>query len=554
LPDRAVWSGPKERKTVMATNYAKHLQAVPQTVKAKASQVKNNAGGFTFALDVWKQMDRFLILGCDGGSYYASEREMTIDNALSVEACLNEDGLRAVARIVEISDAGRAPKNDPAIFALALASAHANPATRKAALEALPRVCRTGTHLFHFAQAAENFRRWGRGLRRAVAGWYNDMPADRLAVQVTKYRQRDGWSHRDLLRLAHPSGVTPEHNAIFRWVAGEGSRALIADTKKGKAPRAEDLPGYIFGFERLQAAEDKREVVKLIRQFSFTHEMLPTVWKNEVEVWDALLEAMPQTALIRNLAKMTAVGLLKPMSKQARRAAAMIADERRLRQARVHPLSVLAALKVYEQGHGEKGALTWKPEREIVDALNEAFYLAFKAVEPTGKKHLLAIDVSGSMTCGNIAGMPGINPRIGSAAMAMVTARVEPTWHAVGFSHELLPLAISPRQTLQQVISTINGMAMGGTDCAAPMLYAIKNRIEVDTFVVYTDNETWFGGVHPFQALKQYRQAMGRPAKLIVAGMTATKFTIADPSDHGMLDVVGFDSAAPAVMAAFSRD
>jgi 60 kDa SS-A/Ro ribonucleoprotein len=72
--------------------------------------------------------------------------------------------------------------------------------------------------------------------------------------------------------------------------------------------------------------------------------------------------------------------------------------------------------------------------------------------------------------------------------------------------------------------------------------------------VVYTDNETWFGGVHPFQALKQYRQAMGRPAKLIVAGMTATKFTIADPSDHGMLDVVGFDSAAPAVMAAFSRD
>jgi 60 kDa SS-A/Ro ribonucleoprotein len=38
-----------------------------------------------------------------------------------------------------------------------------------------------------------------------------------------------------------------------------------------------------------------------------------------------------------------------------------------------------------------------------------------------------------------------------------------------------------------------------------------------------------------------------------VVGMTATEFTIADPSDAGMLDVVGFDAAAPAVMADFSR-
>ena len=45
----------------------------------------------------------------------------------------------------------------------------------------------------------------------------------------------------------------------------------------------------------------------------------------------------------------------------------------------------------------------------------------------------------------------------------------------------------------------------------------------------------------------------GRRAKLIVVGMTATKFTIADPSDPGMLDVVGFDAAAPRVMADFAR-
>jgi 60 kDa SS-A/Ro ribonucleoprotein len=85
------------------------------------------------------------------------------------------------------------------------------------------------------------------------------------------------------------------------------------------------------------------------------------------------------------------------------------------------------------------------------------------------------------------------------------------------------------------------------------MVWATRNKVPVDTFVVYTDNETWAGKVHPFQALAEYRHRMGRQAKLIVVGMTATNFTIADPSDAGMLDVVGFDTAAPQVMADFAR-
>ena len=58
--------------------------------------------------------------------------------------------------------------------------------------------------------------------------------------------------------------------------------------------------------------------------------------------------------------------------------------------------------------------------------------------------------------------------------------------------------------------------------------------------------------MHPYQALRAYREKMGIAAKLAVVGMTATKFTIADPHDAGMMDFVGFDSAAPAVLASFA--
>ena len=45
-------------------------------------------------------------------------------------------------------------------------------------LAALPAVARTGTHLFLFAGYVEQFRGWGRGLRRAVADWYVSKPVD----------------------------------------------------------------------------------------------------------------------------------------------------------------------------------------------------------------------------------------------------------------------------------------------------------------------------------------------------------------------------------------
>ncbi len=73
----------------------------------------------------------------------------------------------------------------------------------------------------------------------------------------------------------------------------------------------------------------------------------------------------------------------------------------------------------------------------------------------------------------------------------------------------------------------------------------------VDAFVVLTENETRFGGEHPSEALLRYRDKTSIAVKLIVVAMTSNGFSIADPEDAGMLDVVGFDAATPQVMADF---
>ena len=87
-------------------------------------QVENSAGGYVYPVSIWTNLDRFLILGTEGGSYYAKEQDLTKENVDSVKQCIAEDGVQVVERIREISVSGRAPKNDPALYALALAFTH----------------------------------------------------------------------------------------------------------------------------------------------------------------------------------------------------------------------------------------------------------------------------------------------------------------------------------------------------------------------------------------------------------------------------------------------
>ncbi len=545
------------------TNYVQHVVNTPQTEPADPAQQPNNAGGYSFTLDCWKRLDRWLILGSDGGTYYVSERKLTRANAAVVEECLRQDGPRTVARIAEISNAGRAPKNDPAIFALALAASHADPKTRAAALAALPVVCRIGTHLFHFAEAVNALRGWGRGLRKAVGNWYLNRTAKDAAFQLVKYQQRDGWSHRDLLKLCHVSGGSAAHQAAFRWAVNERSLAQ-REVKRRKSDGSVSVelqgafdpavvPELLTGYEELLKTEKPADVVKLIERYRFTHEMIPSQHKNSPDVWKALLLHMPLGALVRNLGKLTAVGVIAPLSIGGAWVSMRVGNREEIHKARLHPIALLSALRVYSQGHGDKGSLTWKPDQRVVDALDEAFYMAFDAITPTNKALLLALDVSGSMGC-SVAGVAGLTARDICAAMAMATARTEPNHHFVAFSSTLVDFNVSPKQRLDDVIKKMDAMPFGGTDCSAPMVAAAKQKWGVDAFVTLTDSETWAGNVHPHTALKKYRQESGRHAKMVVIGTTATDFSIADKSDPGSLDVVGFSTDTPQVISDFVRE
>lgn len=527
-------------------DYSKHI-AAPQSeaiAGREADMARNSAGGFSFKLDRWAQLERFLVLGTEGGTFYAGERKLTRENAEVVLACAKEDGPRAVATIVRFRRENRAPKANTLLFALAVCAKMAGKDAATAANAVVSEVCGTAAHLFGFLKYVKALGGTGSGTRRAIARWYNGRDPAALAYQVAKYRSREGWTHRDALRVGHVVPATPEHNDVLAYVAGKAE----ADPSK---PHMELLRAAEIAAE----ATAPDEVISLIHDFRLPWECIPSELMKSPEVNEALLQGMPMTATVRQLGRMTAVGLLKPMSATAKTVIDRLSDADAVRKSRMHPIQVLAALSTYSNGQGARGSLTWDVNQAIVDALDGAFYASFGSVEPTGKRTYLAIDASASMGWGDIAGVPGLTPAMAAAAMCMVTARTEAkgSFHVAAFSDQMIPVAITPNQRLDTAMKIIGDVNWGGTDCALPMLDALENGIEADTFVIYTDGETWAGAVHPCEALKRYRRETGIPAKLVVVGMTSTGFTIADPADAGMIDVVGFDTAAPQVISDFAR-
>lgn len=520
----------------------------------------NAVGGTdTFAVSDTTRLNRFLILGAEGGSFYATEPELTLDNAAAVARLIGAGyGPWVVAQVVDVSVNGRAAKQNPSLFVLAMAARLGDLETRRAAYAAVAQCCRIPTHLFTligYIEATRAASGWGRGLRRAVAAWYNSRgtPA-RLAHAVTKYRAREGWSHRDVLRLAHVTPASAGTGLVLRYAA-KGWDA-VQDPELRSDPAAACAYAFLAAVEEAPRADVPR-LVELIATHRLAREHLPTTALSSVAVWRALLEApMPMTAMLRNLGKMTAIGLFYPFVdgrlvrvEETDTVCARLRDREALRQARVHPFSVLLALYTYKRGAGILGSLTWTPVPEIVAALEDAFHRSFGSVEPAGCRFVVAIDVSGSMTYSHVLGSPCITPRVAAAALALQLIKTEPRTVTVAFDSEIVPLGLHKSMSLTNAIEAMEGLSFGSTWCDKPMRWALANKVDADVFVIITDNET-LGA--PAEALREYRRATGIPARLATIAMTSGGFTIADPYDSGMMDMAGFDASGPEILRQFA--
>jgi 60 kDa SS-A/Ro ribonucleoprotein len=499
------------------------------------NMTKNNAGGFGFEATPQQRLERFLLIGSEGGTYYVKERELTIQNATNVIALLKTDGLKVVETVVDFATNHRAPKADAGIFVLALATAHGDDKTKKAAYAAVPRVCRTSTQLFSFLANVQKLRGWSRGLRTAVSKFYTEKTAEQVAYQMVKYRNRAGFTHKDALRLSHAKATNPELNNLFGYATE-------------KTPVTEVTNPLVRAFESAQTSSGK-ELVGLINEFKLTWEMVPNDKLNDKEVLSSLLEYMPLTALIRNLNRFSYNAMTESLNTTVKKIVAKLTDAEAVKKAGVHPVNVVNSLLTYSSGRGQKGDKTWAVNQNIADALNDTYELALKALIPTGKSLLVGVDISGSMQA-EVGGMLMNCSQIANV-LAVTILKSEKNSEMVWFDTNIQKANLSRRSSIRDILA--NSPNGGGTDCAQPIVHALATKTKYDAILILTDSETWAGSRHAIDALDEYRRRVNRDVKVVEIAMAANASSTMPDNDLNILRIVGFDASVTEVINQFLK-
>src|SRR6266542_4019859 len=524
----------------------------PLTVRTpgRSDEVLNDTGSYVFKTD--RRLERFLILGTDGGNYYADEKKLTKDNVEFVRKLIKDNERLVVDTLIDVSVNGRAVRQSPTLFTLALVLAEGK--DKAYARQAVDKVVRTATHLYEFATYIDTLAGWGRAKRGAVADWFTSKDANSLAYQAVKYRSRTvngkTWTLRDLMRLSHPEGVDVN---VGNFILGKDAVAEATE------------PVILDGFREVQRAGNVNDLKVILSTYkNLPWEALPTQFLKDAAVWKTLFynNQLNGQALVRNITRLARIDAFKDM-KFAADYAARLTDEEMIERTLLHPINYLNAAIVHAEGQierttpgmdywgGSRNARSrkrdWTPSSKIAEALNEGFHLAFKNVEPANKRTLVAVDVSSSMASFAGNGLDLSAAQI-AAAVAMTIARTEPYSEIVGFSHLIKQLGITSKTSLDDAMRKVQDRNFGSTDVGSAIQYALDKKIDVDTFVIITDNQT-NSGRKPTQVLREYRQTTGIDARLAVLAVTATDYSVADPKDDREMDFVGFDSSAPKILA-----
>ncbi|VDN05103.1 unnamed protein product [Thelazia callipaeda] len=364
---------------------------------------------------------RYLIIGNTHGAYYSRQRdfEETILPELGY-IIARGNGLMIIKLILEFAQSGQAPKVEPLLIALAHCArfqvrdtqskkklpwdakndeeklfpddlchdirpameSYYQKCLQHVALHCVHRICTDPIKLFKFINYCKSVSKstalkkeskgWGRALRATVIKWYYNKSPERLAVLVTKYRNRTFFSHRDLFCLSH---IRPkltfsrennywkhyeDYEGIVQYVArgGERTRKMKQETfevrqwkrsrlnpeelqrleqgfdelnikrneklkvieavvekyrikEKQKAVPVKNARDYIEAFDKFRYMnfQDEEEAVRLILQYGFEKEHVPLELLGSKKVWGAMLRNMPIRTLLANMGIMGSLEL-----------------------------------------------------------------------------------------------------------------------------------------------------------------------------------------------------------------------------------------------------
>ncbi|KYN05003.1 PREDICTED: 60 kDa SS-A/Ro ribonucleoprotein-like [Cyphomyrmex costatus] len=528
---------------------------------------------------------RYLYVGKDYPNYqpgyWFAHHYFIVRNVLAIEELAEneEKQLVPIELITKAFESNLVTHPEALVFALAVCCRqNKSEKLRHAAYESVKKICASTPNFILFVKFVSKLCRekelnyitqgWGHGLRKAINNWYlSKNPLDFIEC-VTKYKSRYGWKHKDIVKMAHPLGDSPESKMILKYIIHG-----LEKTKKDIADQVElpsnivDLLKYMEEIEDFKHCEDEIRAASMLETCGFSLDHVPGHLLKSKEVWNSLLMSMDVIALLNNLQRIHNLGFLVINEPAVEKVTERLTNSEYIEKSAVHPALIFITLKNY-QCSGK--CLTYEkrkvrelarrsippgfnPNIKIMDALNEAFHLSFKNIQPTNLRYLVTISTNKSMEAstwqnGNMTGLET------AALMALILLRSEEnvtiaTYRNVGIH----PVNVFKTDSFEDILKTLKMVSLGSTNSSKPIFWATARSKQFDVFINIMD-QILQKHDESQERLKSYKEDLNLPdTKLITCALCSSSPYRREHYDRHVLTINGFDATVPNVIQAFVK-
>ncbi|CAG0890264.1 unnamed protein product [Darwinula stevensoni] len=554
-----------------------------------------------------QSLRRFLHIGGDSLNYnpwfFCNEPSIQQINqeklADAIEQCATSGGEKALTEeFKKIFENGSSPHPICVIVALAKSMKASDIKVRQEAYKLVHQVCRTSKELFMLMHCSETLNQpctgWGRGFRRAICEWYTSHEPLALACEVTKH-PGGNWTHKDILKLIHMKPKTTEQKLLFCYVM-RGLPEAEKQLTEGEPEELKDLLSYLHdvdavkhcvstvGEEGHSKSAEGEEVRSLLEKSNLSLDHVPTRFHKSPEIWEVLIPRMLILEALNCVKRLSLAGLLKKshpllVSKLQQK----LSDPDGLKDSPVHPAKVFLVLKEYEnpslvqkllhdraqRRHAPSGMIRRppkappKPNKKVVEALNNLLKNSFQALPRTGKKWLVVLETTPEMVSTKCHVRPIVTVIEAAAVIALSLLKAEATGDVkiliredkAGGSANVTAFDAEPTSTMKAFLAKLTDRCKGGlVGFTQSIQWSIHNNFPADAIIFITRRSNEFvrvSEVEPLRScLSQFKSHFKSELKVVTCGFSISKTSVAAESP-GVLTLSGFNETIPPIIHAF---
>jgi 60 kDa SS-A/Ro ribonucleoprotein len=489
----------------------------------RATRERNYEGFPTFYRSLEEQTLQVLTTGVWEHTFYADQTTLARE-ALDVIGQMVAKDPELLARMIVYARNDGLLRTVPIAALVALSHADSGSFAR-----AFPRVIRTPNDLKDFVATARkgDLRAGlGRAVKRAVNDWLNGL----TEYHAIKYGSRGGdMSLRDVLRITHPQPKDARTDALFHY--------LVHGLTEESAARIRERLPQVWAFEQLKRAEDPTERRRRIVEGRLPYEVVVGATAPDTALWSELMRQMPYMALLRHVNTLARAGVLAD-GEAAQYVAGWLTSPTAVAKSMVLPFRFFIARKTLVEA---------VPSR-VHEAIEEALELSFANVPRLPGRVCIAPDVSGSMSCGFVSGRGQARYIDIAAIFAAACLRMSQDAMVLPFEDRVVPVRLSPRDTLMTTAEKLASIGGGGTAVGAPISQLLRERVKVDTFIGITDGEDWCycgsGDERGFlNAWRKYKASVNRDAKAFLLTLAPYRHAVAPPNEPDVWFIYGWSDA-----------